>query len=106
MAHTLQLLNLDLDELFPESMLQPLHPAIESRHEHIVGDKNYVYVLDKTDGQVRWDVPMENQNQHCRLVLAPDEGGPLYCVYQFLASKGACVNLVRDEAYLHSTSKA
>ena len=96
-SNVLQHVALDLDSIFSSDVLQPIRPSCEERLIHRVGDHRLAYVRNKETGDCRWDHPRKDPDL-LRLVLSPDEGGPLFCGYQFLSSKGGAVILNRDES--------
>ena len=46
-------------------------------------------------GEARWVIV--DRDSGLRIILSPDEGGPLYAAYQFLALRGLAIGLNRDE---------
>ena len=96
-SNVLQHVALDLDSIFASDVLQPIRPSCEERHIHRVGQERLAYVKNKETGECRWDHPRADPKL-LRLVLAPDEVGPLFCGYQFLSSRGGAVILNRDES--------
>ena len=96
--HVLQHVNIDFDDIFPQDLLQPVDRVAETRHHHVIEGVDMAFVVNAVSGESRFDVPFHNT--HTRLVLAPDEGGPLFAAFQYLASKGAAVGLNRDESRL------
>ena len=44
-------------------------------------------------------LPDPGEEGHLRLILCPDEGGPLWSAYQFLAHSGAAIGFRRDELF-------
>ena len=65
----------------------------------MIEDKPWAYITDLSSGVSRWDCPTQENEGHLRLILCPDEGGPLWSAYQFLAHSGAAVGFRRDELF-------
>ena len=93
----LALAGLDLASIFPEDPYLPLNPRCESRHRCIVDNKSLAFIVNNETGACRWDVPCKATSCHVRLSLCPDEGGPLFAGYQYLAHHNASIALHRDE---------
>ena len=93
---------LDLSRIFPSSPLLPLNPERERRLTTVIDNCAHAYVTDKSTGASRWDCPMPQagSESHVRLVLCPDEGGPLWSAYQYMAHNHAAVGFRRDELLL------
>ena len=91
---------LDLSNIFPECPLLPLQPERETRTITTVDSKCMAYITSKETGESRWDSPGPHPAGHVRLVLCPDEGGPLWSAYQFLAHNHAAIGFRRDELFL------
>ena len=90
---------MNLDFAVPEHPLRPLEPGMEVRAWH--DGRPFLYRTDT--GTATWDGPDlqgDGSSDHLRIVLQPDEGGPLYSAYQFLLSKHVAVHFLRDEAPL------
>ena len=96
---------LDLCRIFPSSPLLPLNPEREERLTTLLENCPHAYVTDKTSGESRWDCPMQQAGceSHVRLILCPDEGGPLWSAYQYMAHNHAAVGFRRDELLLDCT---
>ncbi|CAE7198608.1 unnamed protein product [Symbiodinium sp. CCMP2592] len=94
LGNVLSHVNISLDDLFPT---QPLLPAKETETRELYKLKSAAmpFLFDRETGASRWDVPIHTA--HLRLVVCPDQGGPMFCCYQYLAHLGAAVSLVRDE---------
>ncbi|CAE7370976.1 unnamed protein product [Symbiodinium necroappetens] len=92
--------NFDLDSIFPETPLRPTAHADEIRCEHRVGSEVLAFHVSTTTGESTWAAVMPEADKAVRLVLAPDEGGPLYACYQFMALQNAKVTLNRDALLL------
>ena len=97
LGNVLSHVNLSLDDLFPT---HPLLPAKETETRELYKLKSAArpFLFDRETGATRWDVPVHTD--HLRLVVCPDQGGPMFCCYQYLAHLGAAVSLVRDELLL------
>ena len=90
----------DLSRIFPECPLLPIDPEHETRNTTTLDNEAMAYVSTNETGQSRWDCPSLQSQAHVRLVLCPDEGGPLWSAYQFLAHNNAAIGFRRDELYL------
>ncbi|CAE7211126.1 unnamed protein product, partial [Symbiodinium sp. KB8] len=88
--------NFDLDTIFPESPLKAANPAEQVRHQHKAGSQLLAFYTNTRTGDATWAAVRPEEDRAPRLVLAPDEGGPLYACYQFLALQNAKVTLNRD----------
>ena len=51
-------------------------------------------------GAAQWDAVLPEDLQELRLVLAPDEGGPLWAGFQWLAKAGYRISFLPDLMYL------
>ena len=89
-----------LDAVFPEYPFLPLNPATEMRSSCNINGETWSFITNKTTQQSRWDVPLETNTQHLRLVLSPDEGSPLYSAWQFVCHHWGAVGFNRDESCL------
>ena len=89
-----------LDSIFPENALRPPVPGQEQRHCVKVGNEHWAFIVNPSNMEWRWDTPATSETKHVRLVLCPDEGGPLYSGFQFLCHNDAAVALHRDESHL------
>ena len=96
--HVLQVAGIELDDIFPARPLRPVDPAKEQRLFHTLDGKRMAYIASKEDNTARWDTI--GPSKHLRLVLSPDEGGPLFCGFQWLAYHNGCVALNRDPLFL------
>ena len=96
MANALDHIGLSLDDIFPSCPCVSVDGDNEERQQHALNDKCLSYVINKESGKCRWDTIMDGRD-HLRLVLCPDQGGPLYAAYQFLAGANASIGFVRDE---------
>ena len=104
--HTLQQLGLDLDNFRAESPLQPVEALTEYRimYADASGFKK-PFIINKESGQSRWDWPDCGDGgnlMHHRLSLCPNEGSPLFTVFQYLSGAGFSVHLNRDSLPLNS----
>ena len=98
-VNVLQHVGLELDQTFGPNMLKAVAPACEARFVHRIGNECLGYIADKRTGQARWDYAV-NPSDHERLILSPDEGGPLFCAYVHLANSGSAIHFQRDELQL------
>ncbi|CAE7775215.1 unnamed protein product [Symbiodinium sp. CCMP2456] len=80
---------------------QPLIPADPEKEERFLHKLTLAFLFDRQTGISKWDTPMSTD--HVRLVICPDQGGPMFCCYQYLAHLGASVALTRDELLLVCT---
>ena len=97
-SNVLSHIGIGLEEVFPSCRCAPIDPDNEERRLHSVGDGLLAFVANKATGVARWDTVLEGPNSDTlRLILCPDQGGPLYAAYQFLAHNGANVGFIRDE---------
>ena len=92
--------NFDLDTIFSATPLRAIDPAHETRAEHRLGSDVLAFHVNTTTGECTWAAVMPGEDTTVRLVLAPDEGGPLFACYQYLALQGAKVTLNRDALLL------
>ena len=92
--------NFDLDTIFSATPLRAIDPAHEPRAEHRLGSDVLAFHVNTTTGECTWAAVMPGEDTTVRLVLAPDEGGPLFACYQYLALQGAKVTLNRDALLL------
>ena len=92
--------NFDLDTIFPENPLRAVDPAQEIRTVHRLGSDVLAFHVNTSTGEATWAAVMPGADKAARLVLAPDEGGPLYASYQYLALQGAKITLNRDALLL------
>ena len=100
-GHTLQMLYLDFKSLMPAdaSRLRPVVPGVEVR---VKETGTPAYVFNTNTGEAKWDTihckrPDVCDSGHVRLVLEPDEGGPLFCAFNYMATRGYAVGFIRDE---------
>ena len=100
--HVLQQLQIDLDNFIPQAPLRPVNPETEERRYHQEkGGSVIPYVVNRISGEATWDRPvLEGKDGHLRLSLCPDEGSPLYTVFQYLSLNDVCVMLNRDSLQL------
>ena len=101
MRHALEVAGVDLDHIFPEQPLLPLDPSREERKIHHTNGQSFAYIVNADNETVRWDTL--TPSRHLRLILSPDEGGPLFCGFQYLASRNGCVGFNRDPLQLFRT---
>ncbi|CAE7427258.1 unnamed protein product [Symbiodinium necroappetens] len=95
LGHVMELLELPLE--MPCKRLRPLDPQSEIRLK--VGSTPYLW--NKNTGQSTWDcLPNPCKEDHLRVTIQADEGGPLYCAQSFCAQHGLPMHLTRDELYL------
>ena len=99
-SNILEYAGVQLDNVFPEQPFYPLDPATETRSTCNINGEKWSFVTNKSTHQTRWDVPVDNNRKHLRLVLSPDEGSPLYSAWQFLCHHSGAVGLNRDESPL------
>ena len=92
--------NFDLGTIFPESPLKAGNPAEQVRNLHKVGSQVLAFYTSTATGESTWAAVRPEEDRATRLVLAPDEGGPLYACYQFMALQDAKVTLNRDALLL------
>ncbi|CAE7658675.1 unnamed protein product [Symbiodinium sp. CCMP2592] len=85
LGNVLSHVNISLDDLFPT---HPLAPAKETETRELYKPKSAAmpFLFDRETGASRWDVPLHTD--HLRLVVCPDQGGPMFCCYQYLAHLG------------------
>ena len=88
-----------LDSIFPDNALRPPVPGQEERLSFKVGNEQWAFIVNPSTLECRWDTPQISESKHVRLVLCPDEGGPLYSGFQFLCHNDAAVALHRDESH-------
>ena len=102
-SNALDHIGLSLDNLFPSCPCAPVDADSEVRRQHTLNDEVLSFVVKRDTGASRWDTVVEGQGcNSLRLMLCPDQGGPLYSAYQFLAHHGANVGFIRDELRLRS----
>ncbi|CAE7241511.1 unnamed protein product [Symbiodinium microadriaticum] len=103
-SNALDHIGLSLDNLFPSCPCAPVDADSEVRRQHTLNDEVLSFVVKRDTGASRWDTVVEGQGcNSLRLILCPDQGGPLYSAYQFLAHHGANVGFIRDELHkLHA----
>lgn len=94
-ANVLSHIGLSLDQLWPSSPCNAVDPDTEERRLHTVGDEVMGYVVNRETGISRWDTHMPDEA--LRLIFCPDQGGPLFAAFQFLAFNNAKVGFIRDE---------
>ena len=92
----MQILGMDLDQSWPEQGFRAVDPLLETRELYTVAGQTLGFIYNKVSGEARWDAVVGSTN-HTRLVLSPDEGGPLFCGFVHLANSGAAVSFIRDE---------
>ena len=96
--HSLELLNLELAPL-PFS----LRAADPEKHETRELYSNRAFIFNHESGLAEWvctpDFDGETKTG-VRVTLHPDEGGPLFCAWQFLSSLGLPVGFSRNETQL------
>ena len=102
-GHVLEQIGLGLDDSFPNHMLRGATGS-EKRFLHKVGNQTYAYFFDADNNRCRWEAEIQS-TKHRRIVLSPDEGGPLYCAYIHLAKCGSAVHFQRDELQLIFSSQ-
>lgn len=102
--HSLDLLDLELAPL-PVSY----RAADAEKHEcrEMYGG-NRAFIFNYESGVAEWvcspDLEEGGADLGVRVTLHPDEGGPLFCAWQFLASLDLPVGFCRDETPLSSTT--
>ena len=73
---------------------RPVDPNEQELRETYEGK---AYIFSCKTGQAEWLTPERDADDAIRLVLNPDEGGPLFSAWQFLAGLGLPVSFSRDE---------
>ena len=96
-AHIAEQVGFSLDHLMPAIPYRAQIPGEECRLKTEQGGKTRHYLWNTKTGQASWDSPGLAMNNHLRLCLSADEGGPLQAAAQYLSSKGAAVLLRRDD---------
>ena len=100
LLHSLDLLNLELSPL-PVSYRAPDAEKHETREMH----GNRAFIFNHESGLAEWVCSPDLESGAdwgVRVTLHPDEGGPLFCAWQFLASLDLPVGFCRDETPLSS----
>ena len=78
--HVLSLCDVTLR--MPEISLDAVNPAENERRDKYKGRP---FITNLSTGQSRWISAMDGDDYN-RLVLSPDEGGPLYTAWRFVRS--------------------
>ena len=94
MLHSLELMELEL------TLPSHGYPAADPGNGLFLykhAGRNYIH--NSRNGHAEWCDFRENPDM-LRLVMNPDEGGPLFAAFQFLAQNGFPVSLRRDELRL------
>ena len=91
--HSLELLDI---ELTPCTAYKAADPA-KATHRAYHNKRPYIY--QEEDGNGQW-VDLQDTGDQVRIVLNPDEGGPLFSSFQFMAAKSAPIAFRRDELSL------
>ena len=95
--HTLSLAGLEL------CCERPLRPRDTSQQETREWQGGRPFLCHPTSGEAEWDVLQALEKKKLRVVLSPDEGGPLWAAFMWLNTKGCKVNFIRDELQLCCT---
>ena len=98
LLHSLELLNLELAPL-PFS----LRAADPEKHESREMYGSRAFIFNYESGLAEWVCTPDFDGKTktgVRVTLHPDEGGPLFCAWQFLSSLGLPVGFCRDETQL------
>ncbi|CAE7852610.1 ASAH1, partial [Symbiodinium microadriaticum] len=97
LLHSLELLNLELAPL-PFS----LRAADPEKHESREMYGSRAFIFNYESGLAEWVCTPDFDGKTktgVRVTLHPDEGGPLFCAWQFLSSLGLPVGFCRDETH-------
>eukprot|EP00439_Symbiodinium_sp_Y106_P057581 s13_g8.t1 len=92
LCHLLSILDVEVTE--PS---QPLRPADLSANEKRFFYQGQAYLWSADTGSSVWDSVQPAAQRELRLILQPDEGGPMFCAVQWMQSKNFRVLLLRDE---------
>lgn len=92
LCHLLNILDIEVTE--PS---QPLRPADLSANEQRFFYQGQAYLWSARTGAAVWDSVQPAAQKELRLILQPDEGGPMFCAVQWMQSKNFRVLLLRDE---------
>lgn len=92
MMHTLSLAGLELRK--PDGSLRP--PDLKSGEVRLTDASLGPMLWNTETGAAQWDVVLPEDCQELRLVLAPDEGGPLWAGFQWLAKQGYRIGFLPD----------
>lgn len=90
--HTLSLAGLELRK--PERILRP--PDLKSGETRLTDASLGPMLWHTESGAAQWDVVLPEDLQELRVVLAPDEGGPLWSGFQWLAKQGYRIGFLPD----------
>ncbi|CAE7343813.1 unnamed protein product, partial [Symbiodinium necroappetens] len=90
--HTISLAGMELQK--PDHVLRP---ADSSSGEVRLFRGNQPFLWSPSTGNGHWDMVLESQQNRLRLVLSPDEGGPLWAAFTWMANQGYKINFIRDE---------
>ena len=92
--HVLSLCEIAVQE--PQSTLDAVNPLENERRDCYDGRP---FITNLSTGQLHWaDVSAEDD--YNRIILSPDEGGPLYTAWQFCAMRNLPIGFNRDELQL------
>ena len=94
-------MGMNFDDIWPKEKLQPVDPSTQVRLCHEFEGERRMYIHNLMDGSSHWEHLGED---HCRLILSPDEGSSLFAGFVFMAHKGAAIGFNRDERLLVCTS--
>ena len=92
LCHLLNILDIEVTETS-----QPLRPADLSANEQRFFYQGQAYLWSARTGAAVWDSVQPAAQKELRLILQPDEGGPMFCAVQWMQSKNFRVLLLRDE---------
>ena len=92
--HSLELLDV---QLIPAENAYPAADPSQSVYRDYHDGRAFLY--SAASGEATW-MTFQESPQMTRVILNPDEGGPLHTGYQFLAAKGLPISFRRDELSL------
>ena len=79
----------------PSVQLDAVTPEHETRETY----DSRPFIADTRTGIARW-VSVSEEDKYKRIILSPDEGGPLYTAWQFCAKNQLPIGFCRDELQL------
>ncbi|CAE7261238.1 hemA [Symbiodinium natans] len=91
--HVLELCEFAVDK--PSVQLDAVTPEHETRETY----DSRPFIADTRTGIARW-VSVSEEDKYKRIILSPDEGGPLYTAWQFCAKNQLPIGFCRDELQL------
>ena len=99
----LQQMSTDIDEFKADRILEPVNPLTQKRLWY-PDQQGYTrpFIVDMETGEAHWDHACDSPASHNRLSICPDEGSPLFTVFQYLSGAGFSVHLNRDSLQLAS----